>query len=523
MMWSWIFIGFTFISKLHGYSEGNFPEVCESMRPHHGRGGAESLPQTSEPPFMVSYQLSSNVGDPITVSLKSKNGFTFKGFMLEARNPSLNGDGPPLGKFIMLDSSQSRLLKCGNSQDSAVSNALNLRKTLVKVNWTADGDEQDIIFRATFSESYSKYWERVNVAVLRPTSTPEPETTIAAITTAAATTTGAATTTEATTAATTMSATATTAAITTAAATITGAATTAAITTAAATITGAATTAAITTAAATITGAATTGAATTTAATTTTQIPTTKDVITTAQSNKIPATHNTTNKTVNILLICMASPLVEMSMQIPTIIMAVHLTTSFCHNLHLTTSFCHDLCKKFRIVGSSLSVLFSLATFILSLIYNSGDIIIGLVSVVLAISSIEWIIAMLPLGPSHELNELFDCALWVCFVFHQVFINVFLYVSINILFEEWGETARVFWLLIVHTALTIVWNIVLCTKKRTLLQKKRVSVIDKAKYNQHHKGKKEHLSPKGVVVVLCSVTMMVLSTALPVLIFVDYF
>ncbi|XP_027883681.1 ferric-chelate reductase 1-like [Xiphophorus couchianus] len=210
MMWSWIFIGLTFISKLHGYSEGNFPEVCESMRPHHGRGGAESLPQTSEPPFMVSYQLSSNVGDPITVSLKSKNSFTFKGFMLEARNPSLNGDGPPLGKFIMLDSSQSRLLKCGNSQDSAVSNALNLRKTLVKVNWTADGDEQDIIFRATFSESYSKYWERVNVAVLRPTSTPKPET-------ITATTTTPATTTEATTAATT-----TIAAMTTAAATTTG-------------------------------------------------------------------------------------------------------------------------------------------------------------------------------------------------------------------------------------------------------------------------------------------------------------
>lgn len=51
--------------------------------------------------------------------------------------------------------------------------------------------------------------------------------------------------------------------------------------------------------------------------------------------------------------------------------------------------------------------------------------------------------------------------------------DVFLYVSINILFEERGETTRVFWLLIVHAALTIVWNIVLCTKKRTLLQKKR--------------------------------------------------
>ncbi|XP_043985021.1 uncharacterized protein LOC122838441 [Gambusia affinis] len=224
---------------------------------------------------------------------------------------------------------------------------------------------------------------------------------------------------------------------------------------------------------------------------------------------------------------CVAIPLAEMSMQIPIIIMAVHLITSFCHDLHLTTSFSHDLCKKFRIVGSSLSVLFSLATLILSLIYNSGDIVIGLVSVVLVFSSIEWIIAMLPLGPSHELNEPVDCALWVCFVFNQVLKNVFLYVSINILFEEWGETTRVFWLLTVHTVLTIVWNIVLGTKKRTLLQKKRVSVTDKAKYNRHHKGKKEHLSPKGcskgVVVALCSFTLVVLSTTLSVLIFVDYF
>ncbi|XP_016523285.1 uncharacterized protein LOC103133248 [Poecilia formosa] len=212
-----------------------------------------------------------------------------------------------------------------------------------------------------------------------------------------------------------------------------------------------------------------------------------------------------------------------MSMQIPIIIMAVQLTTSFCHNFHLTASFFHDLCKKFRIVGSSLSVLFSLATLILSLIYNSEDIIIGLVSVVLVISSIEWIIAMLPLGPSHELNDVVDCALCVCFVFHQVFINVFLYVSINSLFEDWGKTTRVFWLLTVQTALTIVWNIVLCAKKKTLLQKKSVSVFDKAKHNQHHKGKKEHLSPKGVVVILCSVILMVLNTSLSVLIFVDYF
>ncbi|XP_054908686.1 putative ferric-chelate reductase 1 isoform X2 [Poeciliopsis prolifica] len=327
MIWAWIFIGLTFISKLHGYSNGDFPEACESMRPRHGRGGAESLPETSEPPYMVSYQLSSNVGDPITVSLESKNGFMFRGFMLEARNLSLNGDGPPLGKFIMLDSDQSILLKCGNSQDSAVGNAHNLAKRLVKVNWTADGEEQGIVFRATFLESYSKYWERVNVTVLRLTSTPEPQTTTATATTAAATT----------------------------------------------------------------------------AAAATTQIHTTKDIITTVQSNTIPATHNTTNKTVIILLICVASPLAEMSMQIPIIIMAVHLTSSLCHHLHLTTSFCHDLCKKFRIAGSSLSVLFSLATLILSLIYNSRDVIIGLVSVVLAISSMEWILAVLPLGPSHEL------------------------------------------------------------------------------------------------------------------------
>ncbi|XP_021173276.2 ferric-chelate reductase 1 [Fundulus heteroclitus] len=143
----WIFITYNFISKLHGYSHGNFPQVCDSMRPLHGTNGVENSPQTSEPPFMVSYQLGRNIGDPITVSLRSKDTFKFMGFMLEARDVSLDGDGPPLGKFIILDTSQSRLLKCGDSEDSAVSHKLNVDKTLIEVNWTAEGAEQDIMFR----------------------------------------------------------------------------------------------------------------------------------------------------------------------------------------------------------------------------------------------------------------------------------------------------------------------------------------------------------------------------------------
>lgn len=65
-MWLWILIGLS-ISELEGYSDGNVEEACDSMLPVHIRTVSESYPpQSSEPPFMVSYQLGRSTEDPVT-------------------------------------------------------------------------------------------------------------------------------------------------------------------------------------------------------------------------------------------------------------------------------------------------------------------------------------------------------------------------------------------------------------------------------------------------------------------------
>lgn len=60
-MWLWILIGLSIITKVHGYSSGDFPEVCQSMSPDHSHFTA----QKSEPPFEVTYKLGKS-GEPIT-------------------------------------------------------------------------------------------------------------------------------------------------------------------------------------------------------------------------------------------------------------------------------------------------------------------------------------------------------------------------------------------------------------------------------------------------------------------------
>lgn len=64
-VWLWIFIGLN-ISELKGYSDGDFPEACVSMLPVHTGAGGVLPPQSSEPPYVISYQHGRRTEDPIT-------------------------------------------------------------------------------------------------------------------------------------------------------------------------------------------------------------------------------------------------------------------------------------------------------------------------------------------------------------------------------------------------------------------------------------------------------------------------
>ncbi|XP_056234572.1 mucin-2-like [Seriola aureovittata] len=175
-MWMWILIGLNFISKVQGYSNRPFPESCHSMLPEHrDRIGNLVGPQNTKLPFEVHYELG-NDGEPITVFLRSKSSTKFRGFLLEARDTG-NLEGS-VGKFIILESSKTRFQSCNGLPDSAVRQANKLKQTSVRVNWTAEGAELDITFRATFVESFWKFWRPVDVKVILPTtSTTKPTTT----------------------------------------------------------------------------------------------------------------------------------------------------------------------------------------------------------------------------------------------------------------------------------------------------------------------------------------------------------
>ncbi|KAL4000432.1 alpha-N-acetylgalactosaminide alpha-2,6-sialyltransferase (sialyltransferase 7B) [Sarotherodon galilaeus] len=164
-MWIWILISLNIISKLHAYSGGNLIEACDSMLPNHN-GAA---PQNTEPPFMVEYVPGSYPGEPVTVLLKSEESTYFRGFMLEAREVA--DETRLTGKFVLLEPDRTQLLTCGGLEGSAVSHTLNLRKTLIRVNWTATEAEQDITFRATFLQTFGTFWENVNIILPQQTST----------------------------------------------------------------------------------------------------------------------------------------------------------------------------------------------------------------------------------------------------------------------------------------------------------------------------------------------------------------
>ncbi|XP_062250799.1 putative ferric-chelate reductase 1 [Platichthys flesus] len=158
-MWLCVLIGLNFITMVLGYASKPFPESCGSMLPKHG-----ASPQTTKPPFEIQYE-QGNDDEPITVILKSKSSTKFQGFMLEARERGTVDEGVPVGKFIILNPIHTQLMKCNGLENSSVIQASNREKTLIKVNWTAQGADLDIAFRATFLQNALTFWDRVDVIV----------------------------------------------------------------------------------------------------------------------------------------------------------------------------------------------------------------------------------------------------------------------------------------------------------------------------------------------------------------------
>ncbi|XP_069006435.1 mucin-12-like [Embiotoca jacksoni] len=434
-MWMWILIGFTIVTKVHGSSDGRFPKSCESMAPVHvSRGGILYTPQTTDPPFMVDYLPISKPGEPITVLLKSKQSTNFRGFLLEARE--VEDKGRPVGKFIMLEPDTTQLLTCGDLTDSAVSQTNNRQKNLIRVNWTAQGQEQElnVIFRATFVQSFTTFWERVSVPLPQPTSTPEPSTTTStpepSTTTSTPEPSTTANTPEPSTTTSTPEPSTTTSTPEPSTTTSTPhPSTTTSTPEPCTTSTPEPSTTTSTPEPSTTTS--TPHPSTTTSTpqpspTTSTPKPSTTTSIpkpSTTKSTTEPLLKDPCTTPFNIgerettMLMCLDCVLEEIKLEISNVITVLFASSPFYHYVN----------KVSKIVGSTLCAAVEILSLILVCAGDSCKVtLIALVCVVIVINSIELVIVSLSIGSSHELKGISDFAVKVCFVIHEIFTSAFL-------------------------------------------------------------------------------------------------
>ncbi|XP_078500516.1 putative ferric-chelate reductase 1 isoform X2 [Lissotriton helveticus] len=136
------------------YPNGQISPSCSNMLPVHGAVS----PNNGAAPFSVSASNTSyTAGDRITVTLQANSGFTFKGFLLQARTTT--GDAI-VGTFSVTDAN-TQGLPCNSVTNSAVCHKSSSKKSKVTAVWVAASGKGDVRFRVTFLQDYSTFWTRV--------------------------------------------------------------------------------------------------------------------------------------------------------------------------------------------------------------------------------------------------------------------------------------------------------------------------------------------------------------------------
>ncbi|KAM7410056.1 hypothetical protein PAMA_001489 [Pampus argenteus] len=447
-MWMWILIGLNIITKANGYVNRVPDTSCESMAVVHRADNFIFHPQTNKSPFEVDYKHGKE-GEPITVFLRRKQSTTFRGFMLEAREKDKDNN-LPVGRFILLDTNSAQLMTCNDLPNSAVTHRNNQEKTLVQVNWTADGAELSIFFRTTFVESFDVFWENVDVNVTLPLYT----TSTTAGTTEPSTTTS--TTKPSTTAGTTEPSTTTS---TTKPSTTAG-----------------------TTEPSTTTS---TTKPSTTAGTTEPNIMTTLCCTTTSF---IPSRKIKYNQTCNL---CKAAgiSLNAFNNFLDQVKMVIHnIATVTLSN----SPACQCLNKVTKILCCLLCAVAEISALVLFCVDDAGNVTVALVSVVTVIDLIELVIVCLPIGPSNELNGIFDLILKVCTVICEIFTIAVIFTSV---LEDFGKSS---WYLKVMKAYTVwIFLFVIWVLIASIHRKKKTRKIGEGWRN---KTKKKKLSTEVIVI-----------------------
>ncbi|XP_077964647.1 uncharacterized protein LOC120824395 isoform X8 [Gasterosteus aculeatus] len=489
-MWTFILIGLNIISMVYGYASGYFPETCGTMLPLH-----DADPQTSKPPYEVSYQ-QGHVRDPITVCLSSPTGKDFMGFMLKALDTSKE-EGPPLGKFTLLDSGLDQLLTCsGSGEGSAVSHKNNRRKTRICVNWTAPQDAgASTTFRATFSETYKTFWTKVDAILPPPTPIPS---------TLPSTQPSTATSTQPSTATSAQPSTATSAPSSTQPGTSTSTQPSATTSTQPSTATSAPPSTHPGTSTSTQPSTTTSAKPSTHPGTSTSTQPSTT---TSAKPSTQPGTATSSPPSTQpglFLLICLQKAgTVKMNVVLFLGVLKMELSNIFLTALsdgpfsrHL-----NKVSQTFFVVLCGVVETSALALFCLANPINVS--LVALVSVAIVFNIIELVIVCLPIGPSHELKEISDHVVKVSSFIHQTFTTAAIFVGILEVDKHKGTRtdSRILKVMVAFTVLLLLfemWVFISSTQRKAMLRRKTGCPANRERGRP--RGKQKLGAAKGIVI-----------------------
>ncbi|XP_029355900.1 chemokine (C motif) receptor 1a, duplicate 1 isoform X1 [Echeneis naucrates] len=498
-MQMWILVCLYFILSVHGYYKAPFLESCGTMSPVHLNRLAHPISaQTSTPPYELDY-IPGNKGEPITVILRSKTHDTFMGFMLEARETGMVNEGPPVGRFITLDPSQTVLMACSGLPDSAVGQTNNLRKSIVHVNWTSEGQELQITFRATFVKYYETFWEGVDIDVLSPTQP----------TTAAST--------APTTTASTAPSTAASTAPTTAASTEPSAAASTEPTTATSTEPSAAASTEPSTAASTEPSAAASMAPSAAAST---------EPSTAASTEPSTASSITDQTIAGIIPISIYQKVVPILTCVSISIKVVQMELA--NTVNILSQFPFYLNKGLKMTLSAFCAVLEIMAVTILFVEGLHDVIIAvLLFVAIGINIIELMINCLPFKPSHELYKISDVAAKVCCAIHQIFAFAVIFAAVLVgnrcrPHEGWSWLLKV---IVAYTAwilLCALWVCVFSIHGKKILGSK-IEGCKIVANKTWHQGKREKLQSGDMAVIAVSAIIMTGALAFTLLITIGMF
>lgn len=164
-------------------------------------------------------------------------------------------------------------------------------------------------------------------------------------------------------------------------------------------------------------------------------------------------------------------------------------------------------------------------------LFSVGDsckvVLIALVCVVIVIDLKELVIVCLPIGPSHELNEIFDLALRVCTIISEIFTIAVIFIGVlEIEAHRKSRTLLESWLLKVTVAYTVwiflfvIWVFICSAHGKGTLGRCKIGGSN----NREGWMKREKkLSAAKVILVVVSVIFVVGTTSFAVAITVGIF